>query len=249
MRRGYMEPGSTGRQRRQEEIGENEAVTVDDLTDGDVDRVVEHRAGTREGVELAVFAAGIDAARQRIEERGVVGAAGERRIQLTRVDACQPRFEAAVDHLPCEIVRRFRLPERKQRRQAGRQETFFSVAAHVLEEQIAERHVREALLHDATNRGGHAAFVFGVRARPRKRDNVKRQAGGLRLCLQQLPSNRMHGDAVERLVGGRQQAGYGIAILLAQDVEHPRRIFTRRPGGQDFHRVVGTPVRACRQRV
>jgi hypothetical protein len=47
----------------------------------------------------------------------------------------------------------------------------------------------------------------------------------------------MHGDAVECLVGGRQQARDRIVMLLAQHVEHPRRIFTGRPRGQDLHDV------------
>ena len=44
-------------------------------------------------MELAVLAARIDACRQVVEQRLIEGAAGERAIELARIDAGQPRLQ------------------------------------------------------------------------------------------------------------------------------------------------------------
>src|SRR5688572_6728693 len=69
------------------EIGEREALADHLLADQAGDRSFEARAGVDERVELAVLAARIDSRGQLIEERRVVLAAGERRVEPARVDA------------------------------------------------------------------------------------------------------------------------------------------------------------------
>ena len=126
------------------QIAPDEPLARDDLAGLDRRAAAEHRTGVDEGMELAVLAARIDAGRQVGEQRRVELAAGERRVEHARIDAGEPRAQAAGDHLAREPRRRH-APQRKQRRQPGAREPLFAIAPHVLEEQIAERDVREAV--------------------------------------------------------------------------------------------------------
>ncbi len=70
-------------------IRKDEPVTFDDLAELDRQRVLEHRAGVRERVELATLAAGVNRCRQRLEQRGVEGTSRERSVQHTGIDRGQ----------------------------------------------------------------------------------------------------------------------------------------------------------------
>ena len=62
-----------------------------------------------------------------------------------RVDAREAGLEAPGDHLCAPGGRVRDLPEREQRREAGAGEPRLAVGADVLQEQVAEGHVREAV--------------------------------------------------------------------------------------------------------
>src|SRR5206468_4249238 len=79
----------------------DEAVAVDDVAARAVDRGGE--PGVDEGVELAVLAAGVDGGRKVGEEPLIEAATGERRIELTRVDADERCFEPRGDELVGEL--------------------------------------------------------------------------------------------------------------------------------------------------
>ena len=86
--------------------------------------------------------------RQLGEQGRVEGAAGERRVEARAGRRC-----SAWARRPPSIIsprqRRGRdVPQRKQRRQAGASEPLLAVAAHVLEEQVAERDVGEPVGHE-----------------------------------------------------------------------------------------------------
>ena len=97
----------------------------------------------RERMELAALAARVDAGRQVASSASIELPAGERSIEMLRVDAGENRAKPAVDHLVGQLIGR-NAPERKQRRQAGAGEPVFAILADVLEKQIAECDVREA---------------------------------------------------------------------------------------------------------
>ena len=80
------------------EIGENEAISLQDFANLDADGLPEARAVVHKRMELAVFAARVDAGRQVGQELGVEITAGEFGGEHIRVDACDFRAEAGSDH-------------------------------------------------------------------------------------------------------------------------------------------------------
>jgi hypothetical protein len=64
--------------------------------------VAEDRAAVDEGVELAVFAAGVDLRREVAQERFVLAAAGEGGIESLRVHTDQGGLEAKAQDFPGE---------------------------------------------------------------------------------------------------------------------------------------------------
>ena len=121
-------------------------------------------------------------------------------------------------------ARRFGLPQRKHRRQPGARQPVFAVPAHVLEEQIAERDVREPVGHEPRHRGAPS------RPRSRRsstamadRHGAQREAGGLGLGLEHVAADGVHRHAIERFVEGGQQSVHAARVLLPQRVQRPRR--------------------------
>src|SRR5678815_931700 len=111
-------------------------------------------------MELAIFPAGIDARRQVIDETLIEFTAGEGAIELPRIDAREACLEPAVDHVVREIPGGFRLPKRKDRFESRPGEAVLAVLAHVTEEQIAERDVREAGRHEAVDCRPHDRLIL-----------------------------------------------------------------------------------------
>ena len=71
---------------RGHQVGEHEAVALDHLAGRDCDGVMEHGPRVGEGVELAVFAAGVDGGGEVREEGLVEIAPGEGTIEFPRID-------------------------------------------------------------------------------------------------------------------------------------------------------------------
>ena len=112
------------------------------------------------------------------------------------------RPPAIISRASC---RRRHAPQRKERRQPGAGEAILAILAHVLQKQIAERDVGEAVRDGAIDRDAQPRLVDLVRARPRQRDRDERQARGLRLRAQDLFADAVHRHAAGRLVDRRQQ--------------------------------------------
>src|SRR5260221_4024037 len=76
------------------EVAKPERIPADDFTEGKSYRRAEHRSIENEGVELAVFSAGIDIGRQPREEVLIDHASDEGGIELSRIDANDGRLES-----------------------------------------------------------------------------------------------------------------------------------------------------------
>src|SRR5207302_5949154 len=96
-----------------------EAVALYDNAGGDGQRCDEHRPGVGERVKLSTLAAGVDIRGKFAQECAIKFASGEGSRQCSRIDACDARAQAAVNHLSCELAR-IAAPERKDWRQPCR---------------------------------------------------------------------------------------------------------------------------------
>src|SRR3954471_5048208 len=141
-------PGSDsrGQLRAGQQVGEYESVALDDLASGDANRFAEHRAVPRKSMELAAFAAGVDAGRKVVKQRRIELARHEPAIDGARVHAGEARPETAGDHLARES-RGIRSEQREEWRESTADEFVLAIASDVLEKQVTERHVREAVGH------------------------------------------------------------------------------------------------------
>src|SRR5260370_7659056 len=90
---------------RRNEIGEDKTIALDHHAATDGKRRLEHRAAIRERMKFTMLAAWIDGRGKIAQECRVEFAAGERRWQQPRIDACDARCQAAGDHLACELTR------------------------------------------------------------------------------------------------------------------------------------------------
>src|SRR5438874_7422998 len=119
--------------RPREQVGEDEPVTGHDLAAANGDGPVEHRAGPREGVELAVLAAGVHPGRKAGQEVAIEGGARRLARQDARVDTGEARLEAGRDHL---LRQRGGgpSPEREVEAHPGAAHLALAIAANVLEE-------------------------------------------------------------------------------------------------------------------
>ena len=108
----------------------------------------EHGAVVDEGVELAVFAAGVDRVRQCAQQRGIELAAGEGGVERARIDAGEARAQppSIMSRASCAVGSSH---SGKSGREAGAGELPFAIRADVLQEEIAEGDGVEALGHGA----------------------------------------------------------------------------------------------------
>ncbi len=161
--------------------------------------MAEARAIVYKRMEFAVFATGIDLGRQVGEELGIEIAASEFRGQNFRVHTGDFSAQAGSDHGPGQIGGGD-LPDRKQGLEAGAGELLFAVGANVGEEQVAESHGVHLPGYGAGAEVAHASFVLLVGTGPGQGNGPERQADGLRLQLQKLAPDGVHGHAIELFV-------------------------------------------------
>jgi hypothetical protein len=155
-------------------------------------------------VELAALTAGIDVGGQVAQQETIELSAGERGVEAPRVDACEPRAQTAIDHLLRELTGR-NPPDGEERLEPGPRKLLFSIPANVLQEQIAERRVRESIRGRLGNRHAHPRFVNVVRTRMRKVHNMQRQSSGARLRLENVSTHAVHRHAIHCFVHRCQQ--------------------------------------------
>ena len=186
-------------------------------------------------MELPALAAGVDGCRQFVKQCGIELAARKRSVENFRVHASEARPQAARDHLLGEWSGVG--PEQwKQRTQTAARELLFPIPPDVLEEQIAERDVRESFGDGGRHDDGHRSFVELVRARRRDENLVQRQTQGGSLRLQQLGADGVHRDPVCRFIDGRQQTANLHVDILPKHVDQPGAVLAAAPRNQHtFH--------------
>src|SRR5260221_3565745 len=140
------------------DIGEDEAVALDDLAALDGNGPTEHRPSVGERMKLAALAARIDRRGQFGEQSGVEVATGEAAIEHPRIDAREPRDKAGGHHLARESGS-VGTEQGEDRGQARAGEALFPVATNVFEKEIAKRHVSETLVDRPVDRGSHRTLV------------------------------------------------------------------------------------------
>ena len=98
-----------------------------------------------EGVEFAVFAAGVGVRREIAEEGGVELAAGEAGVEDFRIDTGGDGAEILSVEMADELAG-VALPEGEEGGHADAGEIFFAVGAEVFEEDVAEGDFADALV-------------------------------------------------------------------------------------------------------
>ena len=144
------------------------------------------------------------------------------------------RHQPAIDHLRRQRAR-VPLPQRKQRRDAGARKLPLAIGADVGQEQIAERHCRNAVRLRLGDEAAHDAFVVGIRTGIGNVDRVQRQARSLCLRLQQRAPHGVHGHAVEGGVDRGEQPGHLVLTASPQHLQAPRRVLARTPAQPRLH--------------
>src|SRR5947207_14192712 len=111
-----------------------------------------------EGVELAVLAAGIDIGRQIAEQILVERAAHEDGIEGFRVHTDQHGLEAETNQLSGQLIR-VQAPDGEDRLQTERRHLPLPIGADVLQEEVPEGDVTEAIASDLEKGVGPASLI------------------------------------------------------------------------------------------
>ena len=193
---------------------------------------MKNRAGEDEGVEFSVFAAGVGVLRKIAEEGCIQFAAGEAGIESFWIDASGDGAEMMIVKIANQFVR-VALPDGKKGGHADAGKIFFAVGAEVFEEDIAEGHLSNALIVEEAEGLLHAGFVDGIDALRLDRDFVQRQVERLRLAVEKLSANTVHGDAVVAFSDGGEKGSDSELFLLEQRVQRHGAILAAAPTEED----------------
>ena len=120
-------------------------------------------------------------------------------------------------------------PQRKKRLDVRHAKQVFSVAPHVFQKNISERHELDALPHRIVDRAVEGGLVLLVRARMRDGHDAELEPGCTGLVFEELAADGVHGDPIEALVHRRDEC-YDLDVRsLAQLVERPRAVLPAAP--------------------
>lgn len=158
--------------------------------------VLEDRSRVDERVELAVLTAWVDAGGQGPEEGTVVLPATELLAQPPWVDAAHDGLEAQLDELPRKLSS-ISSPEGKETPHPNLPESLLSVLANVLQEEIAEGNLLDALAPVLHQRVPHLRLVNLVRRVAWYPDLLQWKAQGRGLLVQETASDAVHAYPVE----------------------------------------------------
>ena len=190
--------------------------------------MTEHRAGARECVKFAVFAAGINVIRKGCDETRIKASAGEEWAEFGWINAREICAKPSGEHFLSKDVG-VAAPNRENGRHAAGCELLFAIGADVFEEKVAEDDVINALVARTSHRFAHGLFVGFVWARRWDWDFDERQAGGFSLEFEQRLADGVHGDAFMRAVDCGEQRGDFELPRLARQVERPGTVFAAAP--------------------
>src|SRR2546428_12633699 len=186
-----------------QQITKHKTIAVYNFSQADRNGKVKDWAVDDEGMEFAVFAAGINAGRKIGEERIVKLAASEAAIEDLGIHANGDAAEALRVKEMNELVS-VAIPDGEERGHADSGEVGLAIGTEGFEENVAEGDLSNAVVVMRTQRFLHARFVSGIDALRRDADFVKRQADGLGLPLKQLAPHAMHADALVTFGHGGQ---------------------------------------------
>jgi len=146
---------------------------------------VKNGAVEDEGVELAVFAAGVNQRRQVTEKRCIEFPSGEAAVKDLAVHAHGDGAKARGVQVADELAR-IAFPDGEDRGHAHAGEVFLAIGAQILEEDVAEGDAANAAREVNAQGLVHSRFIDPITALRRNADFVERQADRLRLALQEF---------------------------------------------------------------
>jgi hypothetical protein len=195
-----------------QQITKNKIVAVDDFAGPEWDGVLEDWAVEDEGMELAVFAAGIGLRRKIREERGVQFTACERAGEDSGVDTGSYGAELVSP----EVARQ--------------------LGAEIFQEDVAEGHFADTLGVEDSECLFHALFVERIAALRGDGDFVQRDVEGLDLLVEEFAADAVHGDAVVGFGDGGEKRDDFELRILAEGVEGHGGVFAAGPAEEDGFR-------------
>ena len=196
------------------DVGEDEAVASDDLAIAHRDGLAKGRGSVDKGVKLAALAAGVHAGWERFEQRPVELTASEVVAETAGIDAGEFGANAAGDHCFGKLAGG-NVPEGKDRFESCASELAFAVGANIAEIKVAKGDLVDAFQNSALADAGHDGLVLVVRAGPGQLDLPERKTSAVGLDADEGASDSVHGDAVCRLVEGREQGDEFNVVALA----------------------------------
>src|SRR5215469_18038337 len=128
---------------------------------------------------------------------------------------------------------RVALPKRKESGHADAGKIFFAIGAQVLEKDVAEGDLANALIVENAQGLLHPRFIDGIWAMPRDAHFVQWQAHGFGLELEEFAANAVHADPFIALGNRSQQCRRAKLLLLEQPVEPHGAVFATAPAEQD----------------
>ena len=138
-----MATGGRGVENRQQ-IREDEAVALDDLSWRDCERRRKHRPRESERMEFTLLAARFHGSGQLGKQAGVKRASGKAPVELARIDASEVSAQATGNHFAGKPMR-LAAPEGKNRRHANGAQFLLAVTADVFKKKITEGDVKNGL--------------------------------------------------------------------------------------------------------
>jgi len=213
-------------------VAKDKTVPVGDLTRANKDRSAEDGTVKDKGVEFPVFSARVGARRKIAKKRFVEFTAGEAGIDNLGINAngygAEPLRVKEADEFA-----RVALPKRKESGHAYARKILFAIGTQVLEKNVAERDLANALVVETAQGLLHTRFIDNIQATRRDAYFVQRQADGFGLEPEEFAANPVHADPFIAL-GNRSQEGRRAKLwLLDQRVERHRAVFATAPAEEN----------------
>jgi len=211
------------------EVGEEEAFAVEGLANGDGDGAGVVGAVPGEGVEFAVFAAGVGGVGEVGEEIVIEFAAGEFGGDFGGVEAGDGGADAAGDDLAGKVAG-VHAPEGEEGLHVNPGHLALAVGADIGEGDVAEDDFGDGEGAGALQGGAHDVFVLLLGAGGGDEDAVEGEAEGGGLRLEKGFPDAVHGDAVVGFGDAGEESDDVEVAGAAGEVERPEAVFAAAPG-------------------
>jgi len=213
-------------------VAKDKTVSVGDLTGANKDRPAEDGTVKDKGVEFPVFSARVGGGGKIAKKQFVEFTASEARIDNLGINANGYGTETLRVKEADEFAR-VALPQRKESGHADARKVLFAIGPQVLEKDVAEGDLANALVVENAQGSLHTRFIDNIQATRRDAYFVQRQADGFGLELEEFAANAVHADPF-RALGNRSQEGRRAELLpLGQRVECHRAVFATAPAEEN----------------